>query len=486
MNILFVISEVEDLAKTGGLADVGKALPLALKAMGHDVRIVKPYYRDMAHKYQLVNETEEQCLNAGGRQYRFHIKRLELERVPVYCVDYPDYFHRAGLYSDGYQPFDDNGERFAFFSMAALETAKAIDFHPDIIQCNDWHTALCPYFAERDNSGFFKDTRTLLTIHNGAFQGAYPLREIPCLQHDPKLISQTNEYGEINFLRLGVQYASKINAVSPNYASELLTPLGSHHLYQSFFQRRQDVSGILNGCDYSQWDPATDPLLPAHFGPEEISGKTDCKRALQQQFGLEPAPDIPLIGMLCRLTEQKGFGFLLPILEQVLQHRVQLIIVGTGDPGISDELTRVQHRNPAQFVYCNDFSNTLAHNVEAASDFFLMPSLFEPCGLNQMYSLAYGTLPIVRAVGGLADTVIDVSAAPESATGFVFQSPDSSALLHCIRRALLFYYEYPDRFRQVQKRAMQTRFTWQEAAEHYVALYQQALEAPKHCPDRKY
>lgn len=471
MKILFVVSEVEDLAKTGGLADVAKSLPIALTKMGHDVRIVKPFYKTLADSYQLDNIAPEQLLYANERSYAFNIKQLALEGVPVYCVDHPAFFHRDGLYSDGYHAYGDNAERFAFFADAALQVAKAINFQPDVVHCNDWHTALTPYFMGNDSSGFFANTRSVLTIHNGAYQGTHQFSDIPYLQPHHELAHQLDG-DAINFLRMGIRYASKINAVSPNYAHELLTPLGSHNLYNEFQNRRGDVSGVLNGCDYHQWDPSTDVHLPANYSSSDIAGKAQCKAALQKEAGLPVEANIPLIGMVCRLTEQKGFGYLLPILRNVLQHNVQFLIVGTGDPSISDELRNAAQHHPGKFVFCDAFSVKLAHMLEAGSDFFLMPSLFEPCGLNQMYSLAYGTLPIVRGVGGLKDTVIDLQELPDLATGFVFEHPDSSALLNCIRRALLFYHEAPDELAAMRLRAMDTKFTWDEAANNYLELYQ--------------
>ncbi|MCV2885748.1 glycogen synthase GlgA [Aestuariibacter sp. AA17] len=474
MKILFVVSEVEDLAKTGGLADVAKALPIALKKMGHDVRIVKPLYKSVAEKHTLNTIVDNAHIDAHDKRYTFAIKTLSLQDVPVYCVDYPDYFYRDGLYSDGYHAYGDNAERFAFFSAAAMHVARHIDFAPDIVHCNDWHTALTPYFMQQDTSGFFQHTRSVLTIHNGAFQGNYPLRDIPFLQPHLHLHSHS-ESGYLNFLKIGIRYATKINAVSPNYAHELLTPLGSHNLYNDFQARKQDISGILNGCDYRQWDPTNDTYLPAHYTPENLDGKRMCKQTLQAQVGLPQKSDVPLLGMVCRLTEQKGFGYLLPILNNLLQHNVQLLIVGTGDPSISDALAAHAEQHPDKFKFKEDFSPAIAHLLEAGCDFFLMPSLFEPCGLNQMYSLAYGTLPIVRAVGGLKDTVIDLQERPDEATGFVFEHPDSSAFLNCLRRALLFYYEAPEQLQAMRIRAMKTRFTWESSALDYQTLYENCL-----------
>lgn len=470
MKILFVVSEVEDLVKTGGLADVGKALPLALAKLGHDVTIVMPYYKQLADKFNAADCCAKQTLNAGHKSYEFAVKSLALEGLQVLAVDYPEYFDRKGLYSDDYHAYPDNAERFAFFANAALQASEAIGFQPDIVHCNDWHTALTPYFVSIDGSGFFAKAKTIFTIHNGAYQGTHRFSDIPYLQSHFELHSQLDG-DALNFVRMGIRYANKINAVSPNYAKELLTPLGSHHLFDEFQKRHNDVSGILNGCDYSQWDPVNDPHIAKNYHHGDLSGKKACKAALQKELGLPKKIRVPIIGMVCRLTEQKGFGFILPMLEKLMQHEVQVAIIGTGDPEISLFLRDVAKYHPQKLAFVEDFSVRKAHMVEAGSDFFLMPSLFEPCGLNQMYSLAYGTLPIVRAVGGLIDTVTDLAENPNNATGFIFEQPDSSALLSCIQRALLFYHEAPKVFELTQQRAMQSRFTWEVAAQHYQALY---------------
>tara|TARA_R110000737_G_scaffold80690_1_gene112935 strand:+ start:9555 stop:10985 length:1431 start_codon:yes stop_codon:yes gene_type:complete len=474
MKILFVVSEVEDLVKTGGLADVAKALPIALQEMGHEVCIVMPYYKTLAEQHPGENWAEPQVLFASDKPYNFSIKRLQVGNVPVFALDYPEYFGRDGLYSDSYHAYSDNAERFAFFAQGALQVAKAVDFQPDIVHCNDWHTALTPYFMSIDDSDFFDRSRSIFTIHNGAYQGTHRFSDIPFLQPHYLLHSQLDG-DALNFVRMGIRYAHKINAVSPNYAQELLSPLGSHHLYHEFQQRRSDLNGILNGCDYSQWDPINDPHIIQTYTVDDMSGKANCKIALQKEANVPEDLSIPLIGMVCRLTEQKGFGYILPMLEQLMQHNVQLVIIGTGDPQISRTLRDVAERYLSKFAFIEAFSVQKAHMLEAGSDFFLMPSLFEPCGLNQMYSLAFGTLPIVRGVGGLKDTVIDLADAPEHATGFVFEQPDSQALLACIHRALLFYHEYPDKFKATQTRAMHSRFTWHQAAEQYLALYHAAI-----------
>lgn len=474
MKVLFVVSEVEDLVKTGGLADVGKALPLALNQMGHEVVIVMPYYRQLAEKFAAEDMCEKQVLQSGELIYEFGIKQCNLENVRVLAVDYPKYFDRKGLYTDSYHAYPDNAERFAFFACAALRTAQRADFKPDIVHCNDWHTALTPYFMSVDHSGFYSQTKTVFTIHNGAYQGTSRLSDIPFLHSHYQLHSQLDG-DALNYVRMGIRYASKINAVSPNYAHELLSHLGSHHLHEEFQRRYHDVSGVLNGCDYSQWDPKTDSHIAQTYDYQSLEGKAVCKADLQLQMGLPQEPRVPLIGMVCRLTDQKGFGFILPIILRLMQHKVQLAIVGTGDPEISRILRDVATTHSDKCAFIEDFSVTKAHKIEAGSDFFLMPSLFEPCGLNQMYSLAYGTLPIVRGVGGLKDTVVDLAEHPHQATGFVFIEPSADALLACIQRALLFYHEMPEEFEVVVKRAMNTYFTWDKAAQEYLSLYESAM-----------
>lgn len=469
MNIVFAISEVEELVKTGGLADVGKALPLALKTMGHDVSIVMPCYRELKDAHTLTVDATAQTLVTKGKDYHFEIQHLTWQGITVYLIDYADYFDREGLYSSAYSAFEDNGERFSFFSGAVLQALQSLAIQPDVIHCHDWHAAMLPFLLRYDHSEYFKHTKTVFTIHNAAFQGVHRLESIPYLRHHPAILSQVHG-GYINMLQSGITFADKVTTVSPNYAQELLTDLGSHGLHERLVTRQQDLVGILNGCDYSQWNPATDTFLPANYDADSMQQKQTCKLHLQRTTGLTEDATIPMLGMVCRLTEQKGFGYLVPILDELMKHNMQMVIVGTGDPKVCMDLGEYAQQHPLQFAFINGFSSEHAHLVEAGADFFLMPSQFEPCGLNQMYSLAYGTVPIVRSVGGLKDTVIDYSD-KANATGFIFDEPSPHALLTCIRRALLFYHEHPDAFREMQLRGMQTRFTWEEAARHYEALY---------------
>ncbi len=474
MKIAFIVSEVEDIIKTGGLADVAKALPLAYSASGHDVVIVMPAYQQVINDLGLVEQGE---FVSSGQTFTRYV--YQLGTVTVLLAGHSS-FNRAGLYAENNIAYSDNGQRFGLFSAAVIDLLQAADFRPDIMHCNDWHTGLVPFFVKHNQAqfseGFYAQTKTVLTIHNAAFQGAFELDQIPMIQpyHDA-LHLDVNPH--INMMKIGIAHADKITAVSPTYAQEILTDLGGHGLHLVLQNRSSDLKGILNGCDYSQWDPSNDPLIPAHYSVDDLSGKAQCKQALQIASGFADSPATPLIGMVCRLTAQKGFAYILPILADLMQHNLQLTIVGTGDPYVCQQLADLSLVHPTKFKFIHGFEPKLAHLVEAGADFFLMPSEFEPCGLNQMYSLAYGTLPIVRNVGGLSDTVIGLDQNPQAATGFVFSTPQPNALLVCIRRALLLYIEQPERFLAMQKRAMLTKFTWDKAANEFTALFKSALNA---------
>ncbi|WP_409440044.1 glycogen synthase GlgA [Psychromonas sp. GE-S-Ul-11] len=479
LKILFISSEVEGFSKTGGLADVAKALPLELRNMGHEVVIITPFYRTLEHR-ETAHQVHQLHLKTDNARpdIPFSVQALSLDGIKVLAIDNAHYFDRAGLYGEENNAYADNGERFAFFGLAALLTAIAEDFSPDIVHCNDWHTGLVPYLlkARFHNNNHFIDTKTVLTSHNSAYQGIFEKSQLNLI---PEVSSCMDErvlegYSYINFLKVGVIYADKINTVSPNYASELLTTLGSHGMSDHFIERIHDFEGILNGCDYNDWSPETDKLIPYHFDSNDLSGKEKCKEALQKEVGLS-VNDTPIFGMVCRLTDQKGFGLIIPILESFLRHNVQLVIVGSGDPAITGHLTALAAHYSDNFKFINGYSNELSHLIEAGSDFFLMPSIFEPCGLNQLYSLAYGTLPIVRAVGGLKDTVIDYDQDPDNANGFMFYEPSANELLNILRRALLLYIEHPEEMLRVKTQAMRSHFYWSDSAKHYERLYHSAL-----------
>ncbi len=477
-NVWFTVSEVQGLVKSGGLADVAKVLPQALKALHQQVAIALPAYRSVPGKEdaELVLETE--LTHWPHTQYR--VLKRDLEGVPIYLIDCPAYFDRPALYAENNQAYADNGERFGFFSAACLDVLPKLGIQPDIIHANDWHTGLVPFLLKTRYryDSFFEQVKSVLTVHNAIFKGIFSYHQLEVIPELNLSGMEFLQYGHdhVSMLRAGIAFADKVNAVSPNYAAELLTPLGAHGLVDDFVRRARDLHGIVNGCDYSEWNPRTDHYLPATYSDEPESmrkGKALCKTALQEELHL-PVTDVPLFGMVCRLTHQKGFHYLLPILEQFLRNNVQVVIVGTGEPEVAARLNKIAHYHRAKFVFVETYSERLAHWVEAGSDFFLMPSEFEACGLNQIYSMAYGTLPIVREVGGLKDTVNDYDKFPERATGFGYQEPTPEALLITMQRALLFYLQQPEEMLKVQQRAMQQNFSWEESAQEYMKMYRLA------------
>ncbi|MEI6895903.1 MAG: glycogen synthase GlgA [Psychromonas sp.] len=479
LKILFVSSEVEGFSKTGGLADVAKALPIELQNLGHEVKIITPFYRTInhrehaQHRFNLILNTD-----SARPEIPFQVHQLDLKGIPVLTIDNAHYFDRAQLYGENDHAYQDNGERFAFFCLAALQACDADDFTPDIIHCNDWHTGLIPYLLKTRYKDHYRftHTKTVLTTHNACYQGIFDKSQLNLI---PEVSSCMDErvlenYNYINYLKVGITYSDKINTVSPNYASELLTSLGSHGMSDLFLSRIHDFEGILNGCDYADWSPETDHYIATHFSADDLTGKAQCKKALQKKVGLAPK-DYPLFGMVCRLTDQKGFGLIIPILDRLLKHNLQLVIIGSGDPSITGQLNAIMQSYPDKFKFIDIYSNELSHMVEAGADFFMMPSIFEPCGLNQLYSLAYGTLPIVRAVGGLKDTVIDYDQDPDHANGFVFYDPEPNQLLSVLRRVVLLYLEHPEEMLRLKTQAMRSHFYWADAARHYTHMYYSAL-----------
>lgn len=481
MRIVFLTSELGTFVKTGGLADVAKSLTLELVKNGHDVKIMMPCYSKINNwqNYPVIAEiTMDNPQNNNNIVFKVREAKLS-NQVTVWLIDHDYYFNRNNLYAENNNSYEDNGERFAFFSGAVLLSLEHLNFSPDIIHCNDWHTALTPMILalKYGNSEFYKKTRSVLTIHNGSFQGIFNRSQLWML---PELARVSNDsvihgYANLNFLKCGVFYADKINAVSPSYAEELTTFLGGHGMTQNYIDRISDLCGIVNGCDYRDWDPTNDATIPFHFNVEHQQNKKLCKYLLQQICNLKVC-DVPIFGMVCRLTEQKGINLLIPILRDFLKHDVQLIIVGTGDTKLEQILLEFSEEYHDKFIFKSIYDNNLAHLVEAGADFFLMPSIFEPCGLNQMYSLAYGTIPIVRSVGGLKDTVICYDINPTYATGFIFNEPEPSALLSCLRRVLLFYLQEPKEFLRIRDNAMRVRYDWAKSATEYEEMYRSALQ----------
>ncbi|MBW3696608.1 glycogen synthase GlgA [Vibrio sp. T187] len=478
-SVLFVASEVEGLIKSGGLADVAKALPKALQNLEQDVRVTIPAYSKISNI-----ESAEVILSTELTHWphtAYQVKKLYVDDVEVFAIDCAKYFDRPEMYAENNQAYTDNGERFSFFSAASLDMLPKLGFKPDVVHANDWHTGFVPYLlkARYSQDEFYQGMRSVISIHNAVFKGVFSYDEVQNLpeMHSRNVPEAAVSDTHVTMLRAGVMCADKINAVSPTYAEELKTELGSHGMAGEFQHRTDDLFGILNGCDYSAWNPETDSALPKNYKATQqsmVRGKNACKQALQSKVGL-PSRDCAVYGMVCRLTNQKGVHYLLPIIEQFLKNDLQVVVVGTGDPVLASQLKEVAAMHSDKFAFIEAYNNDLAHLVEAGSDFFLMPSEFEPCGLNQIYSMAYGTLPIVRAVGGLKDSVNNYDETPEVATGFSFIEPTPEALLIVLLRSLLLYAQSPAEIKRLQLYAMQQDFSWDDAAKEYLSMYQTAF-----------
>jgi starch synthase len=467
MRVLFLASEVAPFSKTGGLGDVAGALPAALAALGHEVQVVSPLYQ-LVPRDGLVEEPGGLSLQFpfGGVSVRFR-SRASAERLTHVFVDVPECFERDRLYG-----YPDDARRFTAFTMAALSHAQACGFVPDVVHGNDWPVglaalALCRGYAHTP----LGRARTVFTIHNLAYQGNFPKSEVEALGLPWSLftVDGVEFYDQLSFMKAALRTFDVLTTVSPSYAQEIQTPLGGHGLDGVLRSRAKDLHGILNGVDVREWNPATDVLLPARFTGVDLSGKAVCRAALLEAYGLEPArPDQPVFGVVGRMVEQKGVDLLQAVLPRVLEQGARAVVLGSGEPAFEAKWRELAARFPTRLGVRVGFDNVLAHLIEAGSDFFLMPSRFEPCGLNQMYSLLYGAVPVVREVGGLRDTVVDISRS--GGTGIVFSEPTAEGLARAVLRAIELFRQ-PDAYRQVQRRGMAQDFSWERSAKAYEALY---------------
>lgn len=480
LNILLVASEAVPFAKVGGLADVAGALPKELKKMGHDVRLVLPrYYSIDKDKYNLkpVGEPLGVPMGVIGELWAgVYEGKIPGTDVTVYFIEYDQYFGRKGLYIDeNGDGFMDNDNRFVFFSRACLQLCKMLNFKPDVVHANDWHTAAVPIFlntAYKDDP-FISEAGSLLTIHNLQHQGEFYEGLMDVLgigwEHFNHLNLEDN--GMTNLLKGGIYHSTLINTVSDSYAHEMLTPEFGWGLDGVLKDRQSDLFGIINGTDYDIWNPETDPYLTANYSDSDLSGKAICKAELQKLFNLPQRPDVPLIGIITRLVNQKGIDIIAEAIYSLLDYDIQMVLLGTGEVWAHFYFGDVANKIPNKFGCHIGYSNTLAHKIEAGADFFLMPSRFEPCGLNQMFSLRYGTLPIVTATGGLNDTVENCSESTLEGTGFKFYDLNAQSLHNTVGWAVYNYYHRKDVMSEMIKRAMRRRFTWQDSAKHYEDLY---------------
>ncbi len=475
MRILHVASEVAPYSKTGGLADVLGALPRALAALGHEVIVVTPRYRSVdPERFGLARRLRGLAAPLGADTVAVGVyegQSPSTPRVRVYLVDHKPSFDRDGLYGDARGDYADNARRFALLGSAALAVCAEFGAWPDVVHGHDWQAGPAILFAKR-RWGDLPSPKTVFTLHNLAFQGLFPEKVVdelglPRQYYNPEGFEY---YGQVSFLKAGLACADRLSTVSPRYAREIQTPdngLGFDGLLRA---RNNALHGILNGCDYDIWNPEKDIHLPATYSAESLAGKRACKAALQRELGLPVRADVPLCGSISRLTDQKGFDLVLGALPQILDGDAQYVVLGSGDPALEQALKQLSVKFPKKLAVRIGYDEPLAHRIEAGCDLYVMPSRFEPCGLNQMYSLRYGTPPIVRATGGLDDTIVDFDARSRSGTGFKFEAYDVAALVDCWRRALGAY-RHEDDFLALVKRAMAQDFGWGRAAEAYTHLY---------------
>ncbi len=477
MKIVFVSSEIVPFASTGGLGDVCAALPKALVEQGVELIRFLPLYQSVdREKYGIKPCGVDVYVPLGGSWYHATVWKNEWEGVTTYFIHSNCFFERPGLYGIPSHGYEDNFERFVFFQKVVVKLIDEWKLKPDVVHCNDWQTGLIPMFLRYGIGEYARGgtEKTLMTIHNLAHQGWAPADKFYMTQlPDSCYTMHTLEfYGEINTLKGGLVAASAINAVSPTYAEEVKTPGFGCKLNGVLYHRRKVLHGILNGIDYDRWNPETDAHIPANYSVNDLSGKAVCKAELQKACGLKVDPDIPLLGMISRLVPQKGIDLLFDSVKPMVENGVQLVILGTGDDRYETACLRWAERWPDQVCAQIEFSSAKAHRIEAGADLFLMPSEFEPCGQNQLYSMRYGTIPLVRAVGGLEDSVVDF--AEKNGTGFKFKGYTDEAFFECVQRALTVYRD-PKRWKLLMKRAMKQNFSVTHMAENYIELYKKII-----------
>ena len=481
LNILFASSEVHPLIKTGGLADVSAALPIAIKEKRHDIRIVMPAYQDALAALKHRKIVSQVTIPGTMGVINIIEDKLPGSKIPLYLIDYANAFDRPGnpYVDDNGQPWTDNPERFSLFCKIICEMSQNrtdLDWQPDVLHCNDWQTALAPALLHQEKTR----PATVFTIHNLAYQGTFPPETFTALGLNPQFWSPDSLefHGQMSFIKGGIIYSDRVNTVSSKYSHEIQTEefgFGLEGLLQHYNKK---LSGILNGIDQTIWDPKTDTYLEENYDSETLEKKQNNKSALQNLFQLKKDPSQLLLGFIGRLVEQKGIDLIIKILPQLSKLPVQLILLGTGNKIFENELQLIAQQFPEKIACKIGYSESLSHQIEAGSDVFLMPSRFEPCGLNQLYSMRYGTVPVVNNVGGLADTVFNINnknSNLKKATGFVMQKTSSEALYEEIVRAINVY-QNTDSWKALIKNGMNVKSSWKRSAGEYLKLYRQAIK----------
>lgn len=480
MKLLFVASEVAPFAKTGGLADVVGSLPKALKKNGHDVRIIMPYYQCVDRgDFNIRKARKGFEVAMDGLRHKTYLRQTMLDDVPVYLLEKKEFFFRPYLYGPPEGDYADNARRFGFFCHGVLDLLKRLDFRPDVIHCHDWQSALVPFLIkhEHQDDPFFMRTALVYTIHNLAYQGLFEPGELTDLGLDNAYFTmdRLEFYGKVNLMKGGILAADVVNTVSDTYCREIQTEEYGCGLQGVLQQRGRDLYGILNGIDYQEWNPATDLHLYKNYTAKTLAGKAANKKALQKDLGLDQVADVPLLAMVTRLSAQKGLDLLEPLLPRLAAERLQLVLLGTGDERYMTMLRDYAAAGPANVSIHLGFDQTLARRIYAASDLFLMPSHYEPCGLGQLIAFRYGSVPVVRRTGGLADTVFDQRDGVREPNGFTFEDATADAFWDAICRART---AYGDRkaWNKMVKTCMTADYSWEYSAGEYEALYDNALK----------
>lgn len=480
LSVAYVSTEVFPYAKSGELADVASSLPKYLASLGMSVSVFMPMYRTPEIE-SLSKELDMSSLFVplGERKIKATVFKGEQGKYDIYFINHPQYFWRDNIYGTGKGEYLDNDERFIFFSRAVLEFLAKKKIHIDILHCNSWPTALIPVFLKTiySHKRQFKKTATVLTLHNIAYQGEFPPETLSLtgLNWNYFNSKQLSLNGRFNFLKAGIQFSDVLNTVSSSYKKEILTGKPGFGLEEILRKREKDFYSILNGIDYETWNPETDPYIVANYSLANLKPKKECKKDLLQEFGLSLGLRTPLIGMVSYLTSHKGFDILFEAMDKLMGMDLGLIVLGLGDEKYENRFLEFQKRYPSKLAVRLDMNPALVHKITAGSDMFLVPSLYEPCGLNQFYSFRYGTVPIVRGTGGLEETVTAFHAKSLEGNGFVFQKYSSQALLKAVRKAL-FCYENPLLWQKIVERGFRQDFSWENAARKYAELYRNALE----------
>lgn len=484
LKILQVAPELTPYAKVGGLADVVGALTKEMSRRGHDVRVLIPKYGSLRINGDCNPLPGVFYVHLGWQREAY--ARLWQTDYPksdakVFFLEYEKYYGRHEIYTGPWGGHQDNNERFTFLSRAAIEFCHQQQWYPDIIHCHDWPTGLVPvYLNATERATPLLKAASVFTIHNMQHQGMFGRETLDFAGLPSWLFTPDNleALGNVNMMKGALYHSTKLTTVSPNYAKEIQTPEGGFGLDPVLRFRAGDLIGVTNGIDTEEWNPATDPLIPARYSVDDMSGKAICKETLQQEFGLEVDPNVPVFGVVARLFDQKGLDLLAEIVPSLMSDmRIQIVLLGAGDPALENAFRHLSYQYARRVGCYIGYNNRLAHLVEAGSDFFIMPSRFEPCGLNQLYSMAYGTLPIVRKTGGLVDTVQQYREGTSEGTGFLFEEASGRALYYTIGWACATYYDRRGDFETLRKNAMSQDLSWAKASETYEKVYQWAIEA---------